>query len=495
MKKAKQGAAILYLLLAMCIVPLYFENNYINLLQAKAHAAITVSACILLLVTGLFFTELFKKTKSLDNNRKNMDVADILLLLYALIAILSSALSSKFLSSLFGMENWCVGSFLISVSILIAVYFSHNFEYKHNLMIPVLIINALIFALAILNSVQIDPLGMQSNIVDWQKHLYLSTIGNANWFVGYLCLVMPLFVLLYVSSKSAKADIFYLIAIVPGLFAVTCCGSDGVFVGFGLCAFFAVPYVMTDESKIRKMMLVISAYGASLLIFRYLPCFEYKVSKTEGIHAVLLNPIVSVAILILGIAGYILLKNRFDILDKKTKNVITVSVISIMLVAVIYVFIVNILRFNDDWGTQRGLIWRHAFELFKEFSIKDKILGVGPEMIGPMMSKLTATFNMQVLAVHSEIIQIIISVGVLGFAGFIGFIGTIIFQFFRKKVWKKDYAVFFVPLAAYFGQAFVNSAMATNIVILAAVYICYRSFYLKDGDNMMKSTATQKFKG
>lgn len=41
----------------------------------------------------------------------------------------------------------------------------------------------------------------------------------------------------------------------------------------------------------------------------------------------------------------------------------------------------NLLVFNDDWGTYRGVAWRAAFGTWADGSLLRKIVGIGPGMM------------------------------------------------------------------------------------------------------------------
>ena len=46
------------------------------------------------------------------------------------------------------------------------------------------------------------------------------------------------------------------------------------------------------------------------------------------------------------------------------------------------------LHFSDSWGSHRGYIWRAAIEEFENFTLKDTLIGTGPETFGLVMKNL-----------------------------------------------------------------------------------------------------------
>lgn len=51
----------------------------------------------------------------------------------------------------------------------------------------------------------------------------------------------------------------------------------------------------------------------------------------------------------------------------------------------------NLLVFNDDWGTYRGVAWRAAFGTWADGSLLRKIVGIGPGMMHTAVAPGQAT--------------------------------------------------------------------------------------------------------
>ena len=83
----------------------------------------------------------------------------------------------------------------------------------------------------------------------------------------------------------------------------------------------------------------------------------------------------------------------------------------------------NLLVFNDDWGTYRGVAWRAAFGTWADGSLLRKIVGIGPGMMhtavaawaGDAMTARMATFY----AAHNEYLEQLLTTGILGLAAWL----------------------------------------------------------------------------
>ena len=80
-----------------------------------------------------------------------------------------------------------------------------------------------------------------------------------------------------------------------------------------------------------------------------------------------------------------------------------------------------------------------------------------------------------VVTAHSDIMQVLLTQGIVGLALYFAFWGYLTALFFRKKLWKSTSVVFFFPLAAYWGQ----SLFCTVYPITAAVFSFMTGLYLR----------------
>ena len=148
--------------------------------------------------------------------------------------------------------------------------------------------------------------------------------------------------------------------------------------------------------------------------------------------------------------------------------------------AVIVLFTVHtILNFSDVWGNRRGAIWRSGWEYFADLPLRQKITGIGPEMLFAAFARLKAETGRNVVTAHSDILQILLAQGLVGLGLYIAFWVRMVMLFFRKKLWKTNAAVFFFPLAAYWGQ----SLFCTVYPVTAVVFSIMTGIYLKNAES------------
>ena len=145
----------------------------------------------------------------------------------------------------------------------------------------------------------------------------------------------------------------------------------------------------------------------------------------------------------------------------------------------ICIFAVNsVINFNDNWGNTRGGIWRTGWEYFAGLPLGKKITGLGPEMLFEAYSKMYAETGRNVVTAHCDILQVLLAQGIVGLGLYFAFWGHLLTLFFRKKIWKSNTAVFFFPLAAYWGQ----SIFCTVYPVTAVVFSFMAGMYLKNAE-------------
>ena len=451
-----------FILLWMTIaVPLYVENRYFNILQAKGHAfdlgCIAGALLIAFSVLGNKYAAKLKPKASLTD-------AGIMIL--ACTAIISCLLSGSFKTAFWGEQGWCVGGFAFLIAAFLYLYLSKSFYISQNVWLPVIAVNGFIFVIGLLHSVGIDALGLHNNINPRQFYQYISTIGNVNWFVGYLCLLMPMLACFYIESKSLGSQIIYLVILVLGELNMVLTGSDSLYLGIGVCAFFAIPYMFRSRSSAAKASTLVLIYGLSLMLVSISSLFGEKRKIIDGISRAFLKPSVYVAAIAIGVLGIIVFYFMKEINAKKLLKVFIIILEALLGTVVVFFIVKTMGSFDSSWGSGRGDIWMWSMELFRTLGPVQKTFGVGPEMLGPYYAELPLDFPRRVLAAHSEPLQILLSMGIAGIIGWLLMWAGVIKSFFNKKLWKSPAIAFCLPLMAYLGQSMVNTPIATNVGIL-----------------------------
>ncbi len=453
----------------MIAIPLYFENAYFNMLAAKEH--IYVAGAILYLAAIVISCICEQNRRACIPQKKGLDWS---LFLFAVSALFSCLLSGDIRASFWGSEGWRVGAFVIITFAVFYQVLSKYLQLRQNMWLPVLIVNMVIFVIGIFHSAGIDILSLHENIVPNQYFWYISTIGNVNWYVGYLCLIVPMVAVFYFSCEDLFSRGIYLVFLMLACLNLVLCGSDGVYLGFGVCAFFAIPYAAADGQRMCRLSELMIGYAGALLLVRFCPFFSDRLANIEGISRWFLEPEISGSICALAIFTRWYAGDRWGNFSEKQKKWIII-ILEIMLGCCATAFFIDsVVNFGDDWGTNRGRTWKYCMTMFREFPLKQRLFGLGPEMLGMYFKELSTYFSRQILVAHSEPLQILMTMGIAGLFCWCSVWGSVLGCYFKDKLWQRDSIAFYLPLIAYMAQSFVNSPQPTNVAVLCIIMACYR---------------------
>ena len=473
------------------IVPLYMRNGYFYLIHAKAEAylysmlpAIAAMAVVFLnsCLTGKAKTE-----KSPEQRRagrrfgpERVDPGVIILSVIGLWSLISTCLSYNPRLSFMGTMGWSVGSLMTIVLIGGSIIIHKYFDYKSNMMIPVIIVNLLIFLIAVLQSAGIDVLDLWRGLDKKEYFAYISTIGQKNSFSGYLCLILPLIWGFFAACKDRKSEILYGIISLMGFMCVVFAESDSTYAGIGICLIFMIPFAFLSEKHFKKSALMLSMHGCCLLIAGYFPVFYEKTKRYKGISKLMLKRPLAGAICVTGMVLYFVGWKALQ-KDTKRRRRIAVIILELVIIGAICAMIVhNVQIFDDNWGTKRGMAWKTAWGAFRNFSLERKLVGVGPEMQAVVFHTIRKKTGRNFVTAHCEPLQVLISQGIVGIILYMVFWTYLLYLYWKRKLWTKNEAVFFFPLAAYWGQSIFCSVYP----VTAALFSVLSGAYL----NVCKST-------
>ena len=455
-------------------VPLYVENRYFNILQAKGHAF--AAGCIagaLLVAFSVFGNKYASKL------RPKQDLTDWGLVILACSAIISCLLCGNFKAAFWGERGWCVGGFAFLMAAFLYMYLSKSFYMNQNFWLPVMAANGFIFVLGILHSAGIDALGIHTNIDPSQFYQYISTIGNVNMYVGYLCLILPALACFFIGSEGRASQLIYLIVIALCELNMILAGSDGLYLGIGVCAFFAFPYVFGSKRSAFRLSLLILIYGLGLVLVSMSPAFAEKREMIGGVSAIFLRPEVFTAVITLGVIGIAVFSLTNEGSSKKLLRILIIVSEAALGATAMYFVIKTVASFEPGWGSGRGAIWMAGLDIFKGFGPVQKIFGAGPEMLGQYFVEQPTGISRKVLAAHSEPLQILLSTGIVGFVGWILIWAGVLRRFFVNKLWRSPAIAYLLPLMAYLGQSMVNTPMATNwgiLIMMLSLFVYNQRF-------------------
>lgn len=474
MISAKKYLAILCFLGMTVVVPLYYHEAYFDIIPAKGRALCLVLIPVLAGFLAVSLVQLIQK-KKIEKSGKDFCALDAAMLLFFLAVLIAWLHTENKLEAFWGTEGWSVGAFVLMGSVVCYFLMSRHLPDTQNLWLVVLLVNIVIFAIAVLHSMGIDVLSLHEYIEDSQWYQYLSTVGQMNGLMGYLSLVFPVFAVFFIVSRERASVILYGILVVLGEAAVILCASDGIFIAIAVCMFFLLPFVWKEKARMLRFMKMIAGFGINLICIAVLPPFRNKLESMDGVARWITRVPVGIVLCLVALVGAVVSVKLMEKKERLWRILLYVVEVLMGLVELrIFIWHAAEYRLYSYWGSGRKYLWEYSWELFRSFSLPEKLFGVGPEMLGQYYEECYEYFGATVLVAHSEFLQYLLTLGILGAAAWAGICIAVIYTFYKYRSEEKLTIAFFLALVAYFAQSLVCSPQAVTAAVLCVMLSCYR---------------------
>ncbi|MEG1847638.1 MAG: O-antigen ligase family protein [Lachnospiraceae bacterium] len=453
-----QIGVTLYLLLILGGLPLFCYDGFYRIGDMKYQFFYFISiVCIPFLLFLLLLPKINIIAKRLQSKdwkpriQERLSACDCCMILYGLVVLLSYGMSPYREIALYGYPDWHMG--VVTQLLLIGIYLciSRGWRWKEQFLWYAVAVSGLIFLLGLLNRYAYDPLGMYGGLEYWNKTHLLATIGNINWYCGYVCILLPIGFYYYWSVKSGKLRILLSFYICVAFGTMLTQGSESGLVAMAvmLCCYFFFSFASTD--KMRRFLQALVLLGVTSLLLRLayaiLQDRAYFGQDLAIVGIVTSNLWIGYTIVVSFLSlGYefLVYQGGFCIANYgKLRKGILISAITcvVILVAAMLLHRQNpeflpgltqntYLQLNADWGSGRGLLWPLTWRAWCEMPWLQKLFGVGADCYAPYMYAhygeglqgfLQGWWGDAIVAnAHNEWLNTLITEGLLGLLTYLG---------------------------------------------------------------------------
>lgn len=458
----------------MILVPLYYHYAYFDMIEAKARALRLVLYVVLageVILTAAIVIGRKEKIKW-SGHFCSLDYA---MCAFAITIFLSWMLCGEKAAAFWGNLGWSTGAFVLLGCVCCYFLLAGNLPESQNLWLPVLLANIVIFGMSVLHSMKIDVFSLHENIRSDQWYQYLSTIGQTNAQMGYLALVFPVFAVFFVVSSERISTILYGVVVVLGEMAIILCGSDGIYVAIGGCMFLLLPFVWKEKARMIRFLEMMAAFGICIIFICKWSVFWDRLDNIEGMARFLVHVPIGIA-LCLG-AGVltvimVLLQERYPKAWKGLLWAIEIGMAAAVLV--VFVYTMGDYQARSDWGSGRKYLWSYSIQLFGNLPLRNKLFGVGPELLGSYYEACQEYFGETILTAHSEFLQYLLTIGVLGVIAWLAICFSVVYTYFKYRSEEKMTIAYFLSMAAYFIQAIIMNPQPLTAAVCCVMLACYR---------------------
>ena len=338
------GVLLNIYLFALCtVLPLYMPEGYFALGEYKTMlyrvmTTVVLVPCVLLLLCD--------NTKETGREKTRFDV---LLLAAAMAQVISFVLSENRAVSLFGVEGWRDGFFSEITYLLLAYFFAHAFRPCRRLWMWLAAGPAIGLLITIVQCLFFpDP-----------DRYFFSTVGNSNWYAGFLSVILPAGLAVLMTKKKTEKREALLLSVFLAVAVIVCV-------------------------LIRSLSVYLFLFTDAVLVLLW------KLSVSAG------EPLARISGKLFRIAVFL---------------IIPVSV-AVLLLQLFF-------PFPEAFGNNRGIIWSVAGQLIKTFRAKEWLAGTGQDLFfqatsadAARMTYLESVFRGQsVTNAHAELLNMLVTGG------------------------------------------------------------------------------------
>lgn len=462
----------IYMLLVIVLLPLYHQKSYYRIASDK----LVVFARIIRLFLPVAAVFLISGTVLLlHNNRMNrgkwkafaasLSITDRFVLGFFISVLLSYLFTDYPADALWGEERWLMG--LLPQLTVIGAYFILTRSWNITLWIPGMLfpVSAVVFLLGLL-----DRFGVILIPMEYRNPQFISTVGNINWYCGYMVTFFFGAVYLYWSGAVLKKWLRTALLVYLGLgFAtlVTQGSSSGLLALLGILFVLFLLSARHSDRMYAFSHIALLLSGTCLLLYLLQLLFPDAITYRESATELLTNtPLPAVMFLLSGLLLFWLYL-RAGSYPKRffTGLAVLVSAAALLFTAGFCALLIantvrpgsigalsdlSFLRFTPEWGSKRGATWTAGLGCYLEMSPGRKLVGAGPDCMWPyiagegsvrLRSLISQQFgNLQLTNAHNEWITVLVNYGLFGLISFAGMMICSIRRFLRPGAMPYPYA-------------------------------------------------------
>lgn len=492
-------AASLFVILMLGFFPLFYQDSYFNITDAKRMFFYFCGAGLLVLtvlLAGAGYLQDWRATgnKELQGSKKkgkeilkNIPITSWFAYGFAVAVLNATVFSVNPFESFYGTDGRKLGA--IAFLLCIAVYLILGKFLKPGIWMAwiFLISNGIVCFLLLLQFWGIDILHMWDGIIPTEVGMFASTIGNVNACATYFCMAVPVGMVLFYLSDALLSEILYGLLLLLGFFGMYATISDSWILGIGAAFLVLFCFSIKNHDYMERFLGICLMFWASSLVvrlaltagaentsvmsqrFRTLPLQNFitgkKVLLAEGI-------ILCLGMVLIKIAKKKDIQIPYDKIRKVFVGVV-VTVLSLAVTAVLVVNLspekqwegglqwMNLLKLQDNFGSSRGIIWKQTWIAWQKLPIGRKFFGYGINCFYQFLYQYQASeltmYTARIVDPHNELLQFMSMTGIFGAVCYFGFLISTAVSAAKQS---RHYPVMMmgtVVICSYLAQSMVNN--------------------------------------
>ena len=479
---AERSAAVL-LVAALCVFPLYIDK-FSNLGVVKFTGICTLCWAFALWLGALAAVGARPLPARLP---WRSDHALWALGAVVVSGVVSTALSLSPQASFWGLGGYYGGCMMVlfTAAVYLAARAFAPQKILNGLAFCLGITTALVTVLYVLNIFNIDLIGTYADTAVVERAQFFSTLGQKNFCSGFMAFALPLVFYAFLTARGVRHTVLYGIPAFFGGLALAVVDAEGLALGIGAAVLVLLCQKDFTTRTLRRVAVIGTFFFFNAGWMQYMRTHVY----TQGGKPML------AALGHVGWTGFFVclavwavlyfgLRGREIPLYKAGRAVAGVMLLGAEVLALLANFwpgfpslgrLDDVLIFNDDWGTYRGIAWRITAETWLAQPLWRKLFGVGPGMMHTAVAAWAGadiTARMKTFyAAHNEYLELLLTTGVAGLAAWLWFVAVHLRK--AAKNWlRPGVAPVTLALVSYLAHAVISirvSMIFPEIMLLFAL--------------------------
>lgn len=395
---------------------------------------------------------------------RTLNITDKFAALYGISVVLSYVFTRYRGEALWGTVSWRMGMWTQLGAVIVYFMVSRMWHGKDWIPALILPVSVVVFSLGYLNKFELCP--VDKEIINSS---FISTIGNINWYCGYLVTVLfgGVYLLWKMGPGFNRKKLILMGYVTIGFASLATQGSTSGIVTFAVVMFVLLGVSVGDAGKMECFWQEMTLFSVACLVtyvLRSLNVFSQEL-VLEEITNILTFSAVSVIMTIVSVLMLCLIHRMRSTQHYSVKVWSTIYrcvaiVISVVIVLIFVLIGINTLSggaltgnvadpdvakwmtFSGDWGSNRGATWSAGAGCFWETDLLHKLFGVGPDCMYAFLSNEGSPelqnmvyerfYGNRLTNAHNEWLTILVDMGILGLVSYAGMMISAVRNFLRE---------------------------------------------------------------
>ncbi len=496
----------IYLVLLLGAAPLYYNYGYQDIAHAKWNFYRNISLFVRLRAgEHAYYLPSFLPVilclillrKIIRKEKIHLSVTDMFVLGFGGAVILSALLAPDKTGILYGISGWYMGVFAQLSFVMLYFCASRCFREDRIVSVLILISSSAVIFVAVLNAFKIYPLSITNGSSEYARALFMSTLGQPDWYSAWLMQFMAVGMYFFRETESRAMKITAAVYLM--LCTVSCVtqNADTAIMVLGILIMLAAAFSFDSRKHLLGFLdmsvLILASMRFTGLIVDLIPQHVHKLEPlmVSVSHSRMIIPAL---IILSGLRIFLSRKNINDVLKEKGTGIrrCILSAYQFFLVCFLIYFVLNsldvlpvwmqskntYLRFNDAWGNYRGFLYRITVASVIMCMQSDPVrflVGYGPDKYYRLVyqyyySDIQRVYEgKRLVCAHNEFLNMAVNTGITGAVSYLGIFVSLAVRALKK--YDQDPAVMMgiLAVAAYVSHGMLNFQQIISAPVIFAL--------------------------